>query len=195
MEMIFQIIFLLVVATVNSIDNMGVRIAYSVGGIKVLTLKNILISFMAFAVSFLSALSGDIISHFLDKDICSILSMLLLSFMGLKLILQPYSKKRKDAKSEREYAVGSEDGKALSYKEAISIGIALAVDDIGGSVSVGLVGYNPFMVGLAFFIVSYLIFFGGNYLIKYLSKLTMGNKTTIVSGLILIVLGISQVIE
>jgi putative Mn2+ efflux pump MntP len=119
--------------------------------------------------------------------------MLLLAFMGLRLIFEPYMKKKEEAGTE--YAIGMDKTKSLKYREAISVGTALALDDIGGSMSVGLVGYNPFMVGFAFFVVSYLIFLSGNYLIKYTAKLKIGNKATIISGIILIIIGITQAIE
>lgn len=195
MEIILRMLFLLLVATVNSVDNMGVRVAYSIGGIKVMLLKNLLISSMAFGVSFLSSYSGEVISRFLSEDLCSIFSMLLLILMGLRLIMEPYMKKKKGIEDGGKYVDNVVKTKALGYKEAALVGIGLALDDIGGSVSVGLVGYNPFMVGLAFFIVSYLIFLSGNYLIKYSDKLKIGNKATIISGIILIIIGIFQVLE
>lgn len=181
-----HLLYLLFIALINSIDNIGIRIAYSIGGIKVQTIKNLLISLMAFTVSFTASLSGSIISHFLSENTSSILSMLLLGFTGLKIIIEPYFKKNHN----------NIITKNLSYKESVSIGIALALDDIGGSVGIGLVGYSPFSVGLAFFVVSFIIFLSGNYMIKFFDKLKLNKKlTTIVAGLVMIAIGISQVIE
>lgn len=175
--------YLLLIAVINSIDNMGIRIAYSMGGIKVQIVKNLLISLMAFAVSFTAALTGGIISGFFSEEVCSIASMAILVFMGIKIALEPYLKKKADNPI-----------KAISYREAISIGTALALDDFGGSVSVGLVGCNPFSVGLAFFIVSFLIFVSGNYFIIFFAKLKIGNIATIIAGASMIIIGISQVL-
>lgn len=181
-----HILYLLFIALINSIDNIGIRIAYSLGGIKVQMTKNLLISLMAFAVSFTASLSGSVISHFLSEDTSSILSMLLLGFTGIKIILEPYFDK------DKENVIDN----TLSYKESISVGTALALDDIGGSVGVGLVGYSPFTVGSAFFIVSFLIFLSGNYMIKFLARFKLSNKlTTLMAGLVMIAIGISQVIE
>jgi putative Mn2+ efflux pump MntP len=182
-----HLLYLLFIALINSIDNIGIRIAYSIGGIKVQTMKNLLISLMAFAVSFISSLSGSIISSFLNDNAAAILSMLLLGFTGIKIILEPFLKRKDEEKLV---------SKNLSYKESISVGIALALDDIGGSVGVGLVGYSPFAVGSAFFIVSFLIFLSGNYMIKLLNRLKINGKiTTVLAGLVMIAIGISQVLE
>lgn len=180
-----RILYVFLIAFVNSFDNIGVRVAYSVGGIKVKAFKNILISLMAFAVAFTATYSGHIASHYLSGQSSSIISMLLLVIMGIKIIFEQFFTKNKEEILQ--------DSKSITYKEAISIGTALAIDDIGGAVSVGLVGYNPFLVGLAFFIVSYLIFLSGNYAIKALSKFRIPKKvTSIFAGGILILIGLSQ---
>ena len=178
------IIYLLFIALINSFDNIAIRVAYSIGGIKVQFLKNIVISLMAFTVSLAASFSGNVISSFLDEKVCSILSMLLLLFTGIRIIIDTFRKEQKDAVNI----------KTLSYKESISIGIALALDDIGGAVAVGLAGHTAFAVASAFFTVSFLIFLTGNYLIKILRKLKISHRlTTVVAGLLMIAIGISQV--
>jgi len=179
------ILYLLFIALINSFDNIGIRVAYSLGGIKVQFLKNIVISLMAFTVSLIASFSGNVVSGFLDDKLSSFLSMLLLLFTGIRIIIQTFRKEQKDAVNI----------KTLGYKESISIGIALALDDIGGAVGVGLAGYNAFAVASAFFTVSFLIFLTGNYLIRILRKLRISYKlTTVLAGLLMIVIGISQVI-
>jgi putative Mn2+ efflux pump MntP len=185
--MFLTVIYLLFIALINSFDNIGIRVAYTIGGIKVQFMKNILISFMAFAVSFTASLSGSLISDILNEDITSILSMILLSATGIHIIYEGYSKKNKSKELKSN---------TLSYKESASIGTALALDDIGGSVGVGLVGYSPLAVGLAFFVVSFFIFLSGNYLIRLFSKFRVNSKvTSVMAGIMMILIGISQVLE
>lgn len=187
MKAILQtIIYLLFIALINSFDNIGIRVAYSIGGIKVQLMKNVLISLMAFVVSFTASLSGNFISNYINEDIASIFSMLLLSGTGLKIIFENY-------KGDKEKITQL---KSLSYKESISIGTALALDDIGGSIGVGLIGYSPVVVGLAFFTISFIIFLSGNYMVRLLSKIKISNKlTTFLAGLLMILIGVLQIIE
>jgi putative Mn2+ efflux pump MntP len=178
-----SIIYLFFIAILNSIDNMGVGVAYSIAGKKVPIFKNILISLMAFAVSFVSSLSGGIISHFLNERICTIISMLLLVSMGLRMIYQSFSEK--DDNDLEKYNV-------ISNKEAITVGIILALDDVGSSVSSGLIGYGPFMVSMPYFVISFIIFSLANYGAGFVSKLNIGKKATIVSGILMILMGALQ---
>lgn len=181
-----QLIYLFTISFLNSIDNIGVGVAYSVAGIKVKLSKNILMAFLAFIVSFLASFSGQFISYFLSDNECSIISMLLLVLMGTRMIYTSFSKKKNnDLNSLKE----------LNYKEALSVGIALALDDVGSSVSSGLIGFSPFMISLPYFIISLAIFFSGNYALNFITKLNLGNKPTIVAGLLMILIGISQFFE
>lgn len=178
-----QFLYLFLIAILNSIDNFGVGAAYSVAGIKVKLFKNILIAFLAFIVSFIASLSGQLLSYFLSDSKCSIVSMLLLVIMGINMIYTSLFKKNDDDINKV---------KELGYKEAFSIGVALALDDISSSVSSALLGYTAFMISLPYFLISLVIFSSGNYALKYISKLNLGNKPTIVAGILMIIIGLSQ---
>lgn len=178
-----QLLYLFIIAILNSIDNFGVGVAYSVAGIKVKLSKNLLIAFLAFIVSFIASLFGQAISNFLSDELCAIVSMFLLILMGARMIYTASSKtKRNDNNKVKE----------IDYKEALTIGIALALDDVGSSVSSALIGYSAFMVSFPYFIISLAIFFSGNYGAKFITKLNIGNKPTIIAGILMIIIGLSQ---
>lgn len=181
-----QIIYLFIIAILNSIDNIGVGVAYSIAGIKVKFSKNILIAFIAFIVSYISALFGQVISYFLSDTQSAFISMLLLVLMGIRIIYASFSKnKNNDLNKVKE----------LSFKEALSIGIALAIDDVSSSVSSALIGYSAFMTSFPYFIISLAIFFSSNYTAKFITKFNLGNKPTIVAGILMILIGIFQFFE
>lgn len=181
-----QIIYLFIIAILNSIDNIGVGVAYSIAGIKVKLSKNMLIASLAFIVSYLAALFGQLISQYLNETECTIISMLLLVLMGIRIIYTSFSKNKNNDLSMI---------KELNYKEALSIGIALALDDISSSVSSALVGYSAFMTSFPYFIISLVIFFSSNYTLKFITKFNLGNKPTIIAGILMILIGIFQFFE
>lgn len=180
-----NIIYLFFIAMLNSIDNAGIGIAYSISGKKIPILKNLLISLMAFTVSFVSSLSGSIISHFLNENVCTFISVFLLVFMGSRMIYQSFRKNDKDLE---KYSI-------ISNKEAITVGIALAIDDVGSSVSSGLIGYSSFMVSMPYFIISFIIFSLTNYGSRFVRNLNIGKKATIISGFLMILMGILQIFD
>ena len=182
MYTIFHILYLFFIAMLNSIDNVGIGIAFSISGKKVPIFKNLLISIMAFIVSFISSLLGGIISHFLNENTCTLISVFLLVFMGSRMIYEAYKKNDSDLE---KYNI-------ISNKEAIIVGTALAIDDVGSSVSSGLIGYGPFMVSLPYFIISFIIFFFANYGSRFIRKLNIGKKAAVISGFLMISIGILQ---
>ncbi|OOM07427.1 manganese efflux pump MntP [Clostridium saccharobutylicum] len=113
-----QLIYLFIIAILNSIDNIGVGAAYSIADIKVKLSKNLLIAFLAFAVSYLACLCGQLIFYYFSHNECSIINMLLLVLMGTKMIYSSFSNEKNDSHNNI---------KELKYKESISIGIALAL--------------------------------------------------------------------
>lgn len=176
-----EIIYAVLIAIANNIDNIGVRVAYSVGGVRVSLWKNIVISSFAFTVSFLSALSGNIASKFLNPFATEIISTAVLILMALLLI---FKKENVDIKGLKE----------LSFKEAVLVGIALSLDDIGGSVSTGLNGTSPLLIGVMFAAISFIIFALGNSMIRVFRRLSIGNTANIASGVIMIIVAIAQLI-
>lgn len=181
-----QIIYLFIIAILNSIDNIGVGVAYSIAGIKVKLSKNLLIAFLAFIVSYISALFGQLISYFLSDTQSAFISMLLLVLMGIRIIYTSFSKKNHNDLN---------NVKDLSFKEALSVGIALAIDDVSSSVSSALIGYGAFMTSFPYFIISLVIFFSSNYTGRFFTKFNFGNKPTIVAGILMILIGIFEFFE
>ncbi|MBK1809674.1 manganese efflux pump [Clostridium sp. YIM B02505] len=178
-------IYLFVIAFVNSIDNIGIGVAYSVGRIKIGLYKNIIISSIAFLVSYIAAVSGNIISNFLSDNVCTILSVIILVVMGSRMIIKSIIEKDDD-----DFKV-----KNIKYGEAISIGVVLALDDVGSSVGSGLSGYSPFAISLPYFIISIMIFMLSDYGTRFFGKLKIGKKATIISGIVMILMGLMSLLE
>lgn len=200
-------VYVFLIALANNIDNIGVRITYSIRGIRIDTLKNLWISIITFFISMLSAASGTFILSILNKRICSILSMVMLITMGLWIILQHFLKRRNLYHSKNVNRNKSliwnilsnpecadvDKSKDINFKEATFLGIALSINNIGGSLSAGTIGLNSYFVGLFSAIVSFVALWSGNYLTIYLNRYNIENKSIMLSGIILIVIGIKQI--
>ncbi len=199
-------IYTFLIALTNNIDNITVRIAYSIRGIKISTSKNLWISFITFIISSFAAFFGSIMSNFFGKNTSSILSMILLMLIGLWIILEPYLKKENisaistDNTQNNMYNIlkkpedaDVDNSKDIDYKEATFLGIALSINNIGGGLSAGMIGLNSFFVGLFSAIISFLAIWAGNYITKFFNKWNLGKKATIIAGIILIIIGLKQV--
>ncbi|WP_411680793.1 manganese efflux pump [Clostridium thailandense] len=197
--------YVFLIALANNVDNIGVRIAYSIRGIKIDISKNLWISIITFIISSLSALSGTFIASILSKRIGAILSMLILTTIGFWIILEPFSKVKKTKNDtvknknlicnilENPESADIDDSKDIDFREATFLAIALSINNIGGSLSAGIIGLNSYFIGAFSAALSFIALWSGNYLAIFLNRYNIGNKAIIISGVILIIIGIKQV--
>ncbi|MGO9377233.1 MAG: sporulation membrane protein YtaF [Dissulfurispiraceae bacterium] len=196
------------IALTNNVDNVGVRIAYSIRGIRISTLINLWISVITFVISFFAAYSGTIISGLMSKELSSLIAMLLLSAIGMWMILEPYLKKRKEQHTgesiqQNKQSIGHvlvnpqnadmDDSKHIDFKEATLLGIALSINNVGGGVSAGIIGLNSFWVGFLSAVLSFLALWAGNYVAEFFVKWNLSSKAAVISGLLLIAIGVEQI--
>lgn len=200
-----HLLYVFLIALANNVDNIGVRIAYSIRGIKIDTLKNLWISIITFVISSLSAFSGTFISSILSKRIGAILSMLMLTIIGLWIILEPIIKARNQIDNsiknknliynilENPESADIDNSKDIDFKEATFLAIALSINNIGGSLSAGIIGLSPCFVGVFSAVLSFVALWSGNYLTAFLNRYKIGNKAVMLSGIVLIIIGIKQI--
>ncbi|MEQ8197912.1 MAG: manganese efflux pump [Clostridiaceae bacterium] len=202
-----KLLYTLFIAFANNIDNIGVRIAYSIKGIKITAAKNLWISFITFIISSAAALSGNIVSGVLSSRVSSYISMVLLTGIGVWILLEPNisGKNHKEAgNSDEEISIQGilknpekadvNNSKDIDYKEATLLGIALSINNIGGGFSAGMIGLNAAFVGMFSAVISFLALLVGNYITDILSRWNIGKKASIISGIMLILIGLRQII-
>ncbi len=194
------------IALTNNFDNIGVRIAYSIRGIRISTLINLWISVITFVISFFAAYSGKVISGFLSKGTSSLIAMAILSAVGLWMILEPYLRKKDGSpeKAGEEKGVGHillnpedadrDNSRHIDFGEATLLGIALSINNVGGGVSAGMIGLNSFWVGFLSAVLSFVALWAGNYVAAFFVKWNLSAKATFAAGLLLIAIGVEQVI-
>lgn len=214
--------YTILIALANNLDNIGVRIAYSIRGIKITVWKNLWISVITFVISSFAAYSGALMTTLMNRRISSLISMLLLTAIGLWIMLGPFLKKNSTSKNcnnkigNNIIYVGKEEvntekkniyeilkkpetadmdkSNDIDFKEATILGIALSLNNIGGGLSAGMIGLNTFFVGFFSAIISFLALWAGNYITELFNKLNIGNKAAVLAGLLLIFIGIKQML-
>jgi putative sporulation protein YtaF len=201
-----NLLYMIFIALANNLDNISVRIAYSVRGIRISTFKNLWISFITFLIATLAAFSGTELSTIFSSKITSVISMLLLSGIGILIIREQFAKKDtvdgKEGKNKkglfnilRKPEIADMDGsKEIDFKEATILGIALSLDIIGGGFSAGMMRLNIFLMGFLSALVSFLALWTGNYISAFLNRLGLGKKAAFLSGIVIIAIGLKQIL-
>lgn len=198
-----NLIYTFLIALANNIDNIGVRLAYSIKGIKISTKNNLWISIITFFISTLSAFSGAFFSSILGRKFTSYISMTILFIIGILLIIDAFKEKEKNTTiKDRDNLINIinnpemadlDDSKEIDFKEATILAVALSINNIGGGLSAGMIGLNVIFVGLLSAGLSFIALWAGNFMTKLFRKLNIGNKANLIAGLLLIILGIKQI--
>jgi putative sporulation protein YtaF len=197
------------IALTNNLDNIGVRIAYSVRGITITPLINLWVSVITFVISFLSAFSGSILSEYLSRQLCSIVAMMLLTSIGLWMIWETYQNKNNDPIQAEDQGnkknvihilmnplhADMDNSKHIDFKEATLLGIGLSVNNVGGALSAGMIGLNSFWVGLLSALLSYIALWAGNYIAALFIKWRITHRAAFAGGFVLIAIGIDQLLK
>lgn len=198
------LLYTFVIALANNLDNIGVRIAYSIRGIKIPVPKNLWISVITFIISAGASYFGEFTAKYLSRDITSIISMILLVGIGLWIIIEPYIKNKKEevVAEKKDFTIKGilrnpenadvDNSIDIDFREATLLGIALSVNNIGGGISAGMIGLPWYFVGVFSAIISFVALWLGNYVTDFFKKWNLESKATIISGLALILLGIYQ---
>jgi len=209
---VHQFFYTMIIALANNFDNVGVRIAYSIKGIRVSMLVNMWISVITFIISFLAAYSGTIVSSICSKQLATIMSMVILASIGLWMICDPYINNKHDRsendiyEDDKKVDIGLlnilsrpeiadiDNSKHIDFKEATLLGIALSLNNIGGGLSAGMIGLNSLMVGLLSAIISFIAMWAGNYIAEFFIRWNLDKKASFIAGIVLIGIGIEQIL-
>ena len=201
-----HLLYIIIISLTNNLDNLGVRIAYSMRGIKMTHPINLWISVLTFTITMVAAYLGAGVSGWFDHKVSSVIVMMILVVIGLQMIWQSCRTKNnvrevldeKNIPGVMDVLVHPEKGdrdhsKNIEFGEATLLGIALSLNNIGGGFSAGMLGLNIFWVGLSSALFSFLALWGGNYVAEYCEKKNLSDRATVIAGLVLIVIGIAQV--
>lgn len=200
-----ELFYAFLLAIANNLDTLGVRVAYSLKGIKITPIINLWMALIAFIISAGAAGSGNLVASFLPDNFAGHLTMVLFILMGILLIIEPYYNKIKLKRSRGETAnvlhiladpiEADQDGsRHIDLKEATLLGLALSLNNIGGGLTAGMIGINWVLIGLLSALFSFIIFWAGNQIVDILKPWNMGNKASLIAGLLLIAIGISQIL-
>jgi putative sporulation protein YtaF len=195
-------LFAVLIALTNSIDNLGAWIALSIKGIKVTNLINLWISFITFILSAAACLVGGLLPGTIDGRICAWISFTLFVSMGVWFIADPVIKRRKKSRERAGLIDILEDpekadanrSKDIDFKEATVLAVALSINNVGGSFSAGVIGLNAWVIGALSALVSFGALWIGRRISAFFERSNLGDAVSVLSGAVLILIGIAQVL-
>lgn len=189
-----------------NLDNIAIGIAYGIKKIKLGFFSNLLIAFITTIGTFLSMCISKQILNFIPLNVASIIGALIIILLGLYFLIQSiidlYGNENlklltiKNSKNMIEYASKTDKDKSnyIDRKEAISVALGLSFNNIGMGIIASATGINLFLATFFTFIFSITFLSFGIYIgNKFIGKI-LGKFAPLISGILLIILGIIEIL-
>lgn len=179
-----------------NIDTFVVGMSYGIQKTHISFLQKVLISMITLAGTFLSISMGIHLLPFLPPQAAQIAGSTLLIVLGIYYLIKSIVKSFRERVTSCQAGPSSaaQDWLSLSMKEAVIIGLALSINNIGMGIGVSVTGVGLlFTSGVTFFISMAFLYLGNNLGKTRLFRLTSQFADPL-SGLILIGLGIYELL-
>ncbi len=204
----FLSIFILCLAP--NLDNMVIGLAYGARKINVPFKSNFAIALFSGIATLLSSLLGSALANYIPSYTGNIIGGSIVGTMGLYTIISHLIKNKKDTGNKHQNgnqyivelrAVMDDPGIAdkdysgdISLKESILLGIALAVNCLGTGFGAGMTGVNIAVLTTAVIVFSLTTISLGAVIGRRWAAKFLGDQATILSGLLLLAVGIYQIL-
>ncbi|ADL52504.1 sporulation membrane protein YtaF [Clostridium cellulovorans] len=202
-----QVVSSLLLAISASLDCFAVGVAYGIKKIRIGLLSNVIIALISAMGTFLSMSVGIALSNFMSINISKTIGALILIGIGIWFIGEFYFKdkgnevkKKHDNKGNTNYKellddpyIADKDKSGyIDVKEAMTLAIALAINNIGLGLGASITGLNIILTTIITFFLSIITLIIGYYFGEgYLSKV-FGKYAALISSVIILCLGIYQ---
>lgn len=171
-------------------DNFVVGLSYGIKKIKIGVVSNLLISFISVSGTALSMLLSRFIVGPIPENISSFLGSIMLILIGVWTVVKPFVKKVRSVGILDHPEIADRDNSStIEAKESIALALALTLNNVGLGIGASITGLNIVVTSIFTFAFSLLMIVGGYFLgSHYLSKV-FNKRATVISGLLIIVLG------
>lgn len=192
---------ILLISLASNLDNLGVGLAYGVRHIRIPVLPNLLIAGLGLAATYVSVWAGGLVAQFLPVHLANVIGAVMIIGVGLWVMKPktPTPSQPPETPSvlglldEPEQADQDRSG-VISLKESVWLGVALALNNVTNGFSAGLWSLGAFPTALGSGLFSYLTLWGGALIGSRYAAQWLGEKASVVAGLLLILIGVRQLL-
>lgn len=173
-------------------DNFVVALSYGINKIRIGFSSNLLISLITLTGTALSMSLIKIISSPVPENIANLIGSVMLILIGVWTIVKPLLKKTdSDGIIDNPEKADKDNSSTIDARESITLGLALTLNNVGLGIGASITGLNIVLTSLLTFGLSLLMIVVGHFVGSYYLSKVFSKRATIVSGLVIIVLGVN----
>ncbi|MFJ8065630.1 manganese efflux pump MntP family protein [Psychrobacillus sp. NPDC096426] len=182
-------ITIILIGLAANLDNLGIGLAYGAKQTKVPIGSNIMIAVISMIMTYVAVLTGGAITGYISLSNANFFGSILLCIIGLWTLWSARSSNM-DTKKAEEF--DKDKNNIISIKEAIMLGFVLSVNCLASGIGIGANGISAIWTVISVGFFSIVTVGVGSHFGYLLTKTFIGKYSTIISGILLIFIGIYE---
>jgi putative sporulation protein YtaF len=198
-------ISILLIAFASNLDNLGIGISFGMRLTRIPIMSNIIIAIITMMGTFISMKMGEYVTRYIPESAANMLGAAIIIAIGIWTIAGTLRKQDLDlgANETSNNIVGVirnpssadiDQNKVISFKESFTLGIALALNNMATGIGAGATGVYPLWTTIAAGLFSILFIGTGSSVGLIIARTWFGRYSIIISGVLLISIGIYEMI-
>src|SRR5699024_2669375 len=174
--------------------NFVVGLSYGIKKIEIGFISNLIISIITMVGTIISMSLSKILVNLIPNNVANLIGGIILILIGSWTVIKPLLKNVQSVGIlDNPEQVDKDNSSHIDSKEALILALALSINNIGLGIGASITGLSIVLTSVFTFIFSLIMlvlgyFFGSYYLSNLFSK-----RATIISGLIIIALGVFEI--
>ncbi|MBO0601843.1 manganese efflux pump [Sporosarcina sp. E16_3] len=190
-----QWVTILLIGIAANIDNLAISVSYGLKLKRIPILYNFIISLISIVFAFVSISAGSFLSHYFSQSMANFTGGFLITALGIWFIMpSPVCVKNKSMQKEdvRPAILSVEKEQIITLKESSFLGFLLALNCLAIGFGAGITGFSPFFTSISIGVFSLISISLGIKIGNKIGSTLFGKYSTIIAGLLLIIIGIYE---
>ncbi|SFK83059.1 putative sporulation protein YtaF [Paenibacillus sp. 1_12] len=197
-------ISIIFIALASNLDNLGIGISFGIRSTKIPALSNGIIAVITMLGTYVSIALGDYVTEFISGFAANLLGACMILIIGIWGLISSWRAKLPEPPASdspnlidvihHPSTADIDLNKVISWKESLTLGLALALNNMATGFGAGATGVSPLWTTLAAGLFSILFIYGGTRLGFMAAKTWVSQYAERIGGILLIVIGIYEMI-
>lgn len=180
----------------SNLDTLSVCTSYGMKNMKISTNAIIVLTFISSVGTFISMKFGTLILEYTDVAFVNRIGSIALIVMGLYFLYECTAKKdiTKTVLLNDPTLADEDMSGTIEFKEAFALATVLTINNLGVGIAAGIIGLNIFLTTYFTFLSTLIAVVLGLYVGERFASKSFGKITQIMSGILIIFIGLSKII-
>ncbi len=181
----------MLIGAVSSLDNLGAGVALGIRGTRIGAMANLIVATITMGATAAAVTCGHALSKLLPSSVTGWLGPLIIIAIGIATFVPPARAPRSpdSASAHWDERCHPPDVDVISPREAILLGVALSMNNLGTGVGAGVSGIPALATTVSAGLFSLVCVGGGSHFGRTFGRHVLGPRAPLIAGMLLLAVG------